>query len=372
MNTPIKVLQLFTILNRGGAETNVMNYYRKLDQTKVQFDFVVHREEKGAYEDEIAQLGGKIYRFLPITPFSLSQYKKQVSAFFDEHTEYKIIHGQCSELGYFFYKEAHKRKIPIIIAHGHNSKVKFDLKYTFRFILKKAMMKYVNTYFSCGYDAAIWLFGKEKGQKAFIMNNAIDASNFSYNPKKDLEFRQVLKSENTINIIHIGRFNTQKNHTFLIDVFKELCNLNANCRLYLVGIGELKEEIQQKVNNHSIQDKVTFLGLRADVNELLQAMNVFLFPSLFEGFPVSFVEAQASGVKCFVSDTIPAEATIIPENVQAISLQQSAKYWAEQIISNKNFVKQNVEQKIIDAGYDINKNVRLLEQKYSSLLENKS
>ncbi len=371
MENPVKVLQLFTVLNRGGAETNVMNYYRKLDQSKVQFDFVVHREEKGAYEDEIIQLGGKIFRFLPITPFTLSKYKQQVATFFDQHKKYSIIHGQCSELGYFFYKEAHKRKIPIIIAHGHNSKVKFDVKYTFRFILKKAMMKYVNTYFSCGYDAAIWLFGKEKGQSAFIMNNAIDASEFSYNTQKDISIRKTLQAENTINIIHIGRFNLQKNHTFLIDVFKEIINSNNNYKLFLVGEGELKEDIQNKVKNLNIQDKVNFLGLRADVNELLQGMNIFLFPSLFEGLPVSFIEAQASGVKCFISETIPAEATIIPQNVQAISLNKSAKYWAEQILANKNANKENLEKEIIEAGYDINKNVRTLEQKYLSLLENR-
>ncbi len=161
MQQPIRVLQLFTIMNRGGAETNVMNYYRKLDASKIQFDFAVHRQEIGAYESEISILGGKIHRFIPLNPMKLKVYIKQIELFFDENN-YDIIHGQCSELGYYFYKEAHKRKVPVIIAHGHNSNPKLDIKSPFRWFLKKRMMQYVNEYFTCGYEASIWLFGKKK------------------------------------------------------------------------------------------------------------------------------------------------------------------------------------------------------------------
>ncbi len=367
MQESVRILQLFTIMNRGGAETNVMNYYRKLDKSKFQFDFAVHRQEQGAYEDEIIKLGGNIFRFQNINPFRLKKYKRQIQYFFDSH-DYQIIHGQCSELGYFFYKEAYKRGVPVIIAHGHNSNPKFDLKSIFRWFWKKSMMRYVNTYFSCGDEASVWLFGKKNASKAFTMTNAIDTKWFTYSEEKALQIRKQFDAEQTKNFIHVGRFNIQKNHEFLIAVFKELLQINSNQKLFLVGEGELKNQIQELVAKLGIEQKVVFLGSRNDVNELLQGMDVFLFPSLFEGLPVSFVEAQASGIHCVISDGIPKEAILIPENVSVLSLKESAIQWANKINALNLSSKKDVSQQIIDKGYDIESNVRILENKYLSLL----
>lgn len=370
MQEPIRILQLFTILNRGGAETNVMNYYRKLDKSKFQFDFAVHREEKGAYEEEIVALGGKIFRFSNIHPFKLANYKQQIVQFFDKN-QYSIIHGQCSELGYFFYKEAHKRGVPVIIAHGHNSNSKLDLKFLFRWFWKKSMMRYVNTYFSCGEEASVWLFGKKTAPQAFTMTNAIDSKLFAYNEEKSLQIRKELNAEQTKNFIHVGRFNVQKNHEFLIAVFHLLLQRDSQQQLFLVGEGELKLTIQEQVKKLGIEEKVTFLGSRNDVNELLQAMDVFLFPSLFEGLPVSLVEAQASGIQCVISDGIPKEAILIPENVTVISLKESAVQWANKIHALNQFDKKDVSFLIKEKGYDIGANVRILEEKYTALLQRK-
>ncbi|MEL1240116.1 glycosyltransferase family 1 protein [Flavobacterium flavipallidum] len=370
MQKPIRILQLFTILNRGGAETNVMNYYRKMDKSKFQFDFAVHREEKGAYEDEIQALGGKIFRFSNIHPLHLENYKKQIVAFFDEN-QYSIIHGQCSELGYFFYKEAYKRGVPVIIAHGHNSKPKLDLKSPFRWFWKKRMMRYVNTYFSCGDEASLWLFGEEKAKEAFTMTNAIDTEQFQYNEEKSFQIKKELESLDCKNFIHVGRFNIQKNHEFLIEVFALHLQKNQNQKLFLVGEGELKVKIQEQVRTLGVDEKVIFLGSRNDVNALLQAMDVFLFPSLFEGLPVSLVEAQAAGLHCVISDGIPKEAILISENVSVISLKESAIQWVEKI-NNLNFCPKKDVTPIIKAkGYDIEANVRILEAKYTELLQRK-
>lgn len=370
MQQPIRILQLFTILNRGGAETNVMNYYRKLDKTKFQFDFVVHREEKGAYEDEIQALGGEIFRFSNIHPLKLENYKRQIVQFFDEN-HYSIIHGQCSELGYFFYKEAHKRGVPVIIAHGHSSNVKFDLKLPLRCFLKNKMMRYVNTYFSCGDEASLWLFGPRKAAKTFIMTNAIDTIKFKFDLVQSVKIRQELKVENSTNMIHVGSFNKIKNHEFLIEVFVLLLQKNQKQKLFLVGEGELKAKIQEQVSVLGIEEKVIFLGSRNDVNQLLQAMDVFLFPSLFEGLPVSLVEAQAAGLHCVISDGIPKEAILIPENVSVISLKESAIQWAEKINNLKAVDKKDVSAVIKAKGYDIDANVRILEAKYTELLQRK-
>ena len=368
MQQPIRILHLFTILNRGGAETNVMNYYRKLDKTKFQFDFVVHREENGAYEEEILELGGRIFRFSPIHPFRLKKYKQQIQTFFQEH-QYSIIHGQCSELGYFFYKEAYKRGVPVIIAHAHNANPKFDLKLIGRLILKKMMLKYVNTYFSCSYEASVWFFGKKNISKVFTMTNAIQSDIFRYSKASDNSFRDKMKIKDSKNIVHIGRFCEQKNHNFIIDVFYCLNKKDEHYKLFLIGEGELKELIQKKVCEMGMSEKVFFLGLRDDVNQLLQAMDVFLFPSLFEGLGIAFIEAQASGVKCVISDEIPKEAILIPENVSVISLKKSAQRWADTIHLLELSEKRDVSSLIQEKGYDIDSNVRILEDKYTALLQ---
>ena len=209
MQLPIRILQLFKILNRGGAETNVMNYYRKLDRTKFQFDFIVHRQEKGAYEDEITSLGGKIYRLPAFNPLKIKNYKKQIALFFNQHS-YPIIHGNCSELGIYIYQEAKKRKTPVVIAHAHNATDGWNLKTPFRWYYKKRMLPFINTYFTCGDEAALWLFGAKNAQKSFTMPNAIDSSLFAFNTEKALAMKQKLDAVSTKNFIHVGRFNNKK------------------------------------------------------------------------------------------------------------------------------------------------------------------
>lgn len=300
----VRILQIFTVLNRGGAETNLMNYYRGIDKTKFQFDFLVHRQEKGAFEDEITQLGGKIFRLPAIHPLRLHTYKKAVVRFFDEHPNYQIIHGQCSELGIFIYKEAKKRNVPVIIAHAHNSKMYVDAKAIFRWFWKRKMMNYINTYFSCGYQSSVWLFGQEKAKEAYLMNNAIDTAKFTFNEATSLVVKNQLKASTTINLVHVGRFNIQKNHKFVLEIFNELIKLHPNkYKLFLVGEGELKPSMQQFVHYNKLHKSVTFLGLREDIFQLLNGMDIFLFPSLFEGFPVSFVEAQTNGLTCLYRNT---------------------------------------------------------------------
>ncbi len=366
---PIRVLQVFTILNRGGAETNIMNYYRKIDRTKIQFDFLVHRQEIGAFEDEILNLGGKIFRLPPINPFQLKNYKKQLNLLFD-NSNYKIIHGQCSELAYYVYQEAFNRKVPVIIAHSHNTRDNYDFKLLFRLFWKKNMIKYLNAYFSCGQQASVWLFGKEKSKEAFVMKNAIVTNDFIYNEQISTKIKHSLNATNTTNIVATARFSKQKNHAFLIDIFNDLCKINPNVKLFLVGNGPLKLQIENKVKRLNLQNKVIFLGLRSDVNVINQAMNIFIMPSLFEGLPVSLIEAQANGLKCFISERIPKEAILIPENVTTISLTKNSKFWAEQINNFTSFKKSNLNQRIFDSGYDILENAIKLENKYLELLKN--
>ncbi|MDR3572601.1 MAG: glycosyltransferase family 1 protein [Anaerolineaceae bacterium] len=362
--TAIRVLQMFTVLNRGGAETMIMNYYRNIDRAKVQFDFLVHRQERGAYEDEIEKLGGRIYRMLPVYPRYFTAYQKEIAQFLDKHKEYKILHGNFSELGYFIYREAFRQGVPTIICHAHNSKMSWDLKAPFRLYWKHACRDYITHMFSCSQAASAWFFGRENVQKAIIMNNAIETAKFSYDRQRSGALKVKFGWADKFVVGHVGRFNVQKNHRFLIDVFRSIRDRCSNAVLVLVGEGELEPEIAKKIQTLGLQDSVQFMGSRGDVNEILQAFDVFVFPSLFEGLPVTLVEAQAAGLKCLISDTIPAEGRIT-DLVEVIPLDQNAGYWAGQTLRYKDgYNRRNMYADIVASGYDIAANAKWLENFY--------
>lgn len=361
---------MFTIMNRGGAETMVMNYYRKIDRTKVQFDFLVHRQERGAYDDEIEALGGRIYRTIPIYPQNFYQYKKFLHAFFEEHKEYKIIHSHMSELGYFAFKEAKKQGIPIRICHAHNAPHGWDMKMFIRTYFKKMMMPYITHMFMCGIESGEWLFGKKNNDKFIQMNNAIDTKKFIYNENIRDNLRKMLNiSQNEIVVGHVGRFNYQKNHDFLIDIFDEVHKILKNSKLLLVGAGDLENKIKKRVNHLNITNDVIFLGNRNDVNDLMQAMDIFVFPSHYEGLPVTLVEAQASGLPVIKSNYVPGQCIMTP-NVYTLSLNSSSKEWANQIVDiMKEYKRTDSSHYIIENQYDISTNAKWLEEFYLKEVE---
>lgn len=361
---PIRVLNLFTILNRGGAETMVMNYYRNIDRSKVQFDFLVHRDEIGAYEDEIKALGGRIYRMSPICPENFAEYKKEIRIFLENHPEYKIIHSHMSELGYFVFKEAKRQGVPVRICHAHNCPHVWNLKMVMREYFKYMMRPYITHMFMCGIESGEWLFGKKNKDKFIQLNNAIDAKQYVYNENVRKEVRKELGLKNEFVVGHVGRFSRQKNHEKLIDIFNEITKINDNSKLILVGDGQLKESIVKKVELLNLQDKVMFLGTRSDVNRIMQAFDIYLFPSFHEGLSVSMVEAQASGLQCFISDTIPKEC-IITDNVVTFDLKSENEFIANNIIeSHKSYIRNNTMDKIVVSGFDIKQNAKKLEEFY--------
>ena len=364
-----RILMLFTILNRGGAETMVMNYYRHIDRSKVQFDFVVHREERGAYEDKIEQLGGRIYRMKPLRPWTITQYKRQIRSFFDEHPEYRIIHGHCSEIGYYFYQEAAKRGVPVIIAHAHNSHADYDLKWPLRTWWKYRMRPYLTHRFTCGTEAANWLFGREGAKTAILQRNAIDTESYRFNIENRGKTRVSLEiDDNTLVVGHVGRFEHQKNHSFVLCIFQQLLRQHPNSLLLLIGSGGDKENaIKDLSTKMHLTDSVRFLGSRSDMPQLYSAMDVFLLPSIMEGLPLAFVEAQCSGLPCVVSNGVPKEACMT-DLVTYLSLEDRPEQWSEAIIrqSTISFDRSIYADQIAQAGYDINRNVQWLQDFYLS------
>ncbi len=210
MSEPIRILNLFTIMNRGGAETMVMNYYRNVDKSKIQFDFMVHRTERGAYDDEIEAMGGRIYRMCPIYPQNFAKYKNMLKVFFDEHPEYKIIHSHMSELGCFAFIEAQKHGVKVKICHAHNAPVRESMnikekaQLIFRDYFKKKMLPYSDFLFVCGEEAGLWLYGKENKDKFIMMNNAVDAQKFRFDEEKRQKTRAELSLGDKFTILNVG------------------------------------------------------------------------------------------------------------------------------------------------------------------------
>lgn len=368
---PLRVLMLFTNMNRGGAESMVMSYLRHIDRSKVVFDFMVHRQERGAYEDEIESLGGRIYRMRPFYPLSFHQYKKDIRHFFDEHPEFKVVHGHCSELGYFVYQEANRRHIPVIIAHAHNAHALFDLKWPFRTWFKHRMRRYLTHGFTCGEEASRWLFGKKLAASAILQRNAIDTQLYHYHEENRQEARKQFGIEaETLVIGHVGRFNRQKNHDFIVKVFAEVMEQCPDARLLLVGTGELESQIVEQVAQLGLTGCVIFAGARDDVPQLLQAMDIMLFPSFMEGLSLSMVEAQCAGLPILASDTIPKEVAMT-DLVHFKSLSESPREWAAVLLEmgRRSVSREQYSGQIAAAGYDIKSNAQWLQEFYLSAVK---
>ena len=368
---PIRVLQVVTIMNRGGLETMLMNYYRKIDRSKIQFDFMTNRSDRGHYDNEIEALGGRIYRMSPIKPGNYRKYFKELDKFFNEHKEYKVIHSHINENSGFVLRSAKNAGISCRIAHNHVSGLGIDYKFPFRMYARLVLKNSVNNYFACSNESAKWLFGKNifENKEVKILKNSVDTDIFRYDKKKSDEIKKQLEIENKFVLGHVGRFNTSKNHNFLIDVFNEIHKINNNSVLLLVGEGKLKNKLKNKVTKLNLDKHVKFLGLRSDIDKIMSSMDVFVFPSKFEAFPVTLVEAQAIGLKCIVSTGVPEEVNVT-NTIKFIELSESPQKWAE-IICNCNSEKYNSEKIIREQGYDINENVQWISNFYINEYKNR-
>lgn len=354
-------------MDRAGEETFVMNVFRTIDRTNIMFDFLVTQRREGEYDEEIKELGGEVYHLQLITSggplkrlknfFVLRNNLRPISknyTTFHIHTQ----HAMDAVLDAVAAKTAGFR---IVIVHSHSTSTLHHVKA--HHICRPILNHLPIVRIACSEKAGKWLFG-DKGRFE-IIKNGIVAENFWFNPKK----REKIRSEEgwgdkTI-VGHVGSFSYPKNHDFLVNVFKEYLGQNPDALLVMAGKGDLMDEIKQKVDSFGIADHVRFLGSRGDVNLLYSAFDVLLFPSHYEGLPVTLVEAQAADLPCLISDSITSETDIIP-SLKRMSLNQSAKEWAEVLLDIVEGSKQRkkVSRQIIDAGYDIKTSSERLEQIY--------
>lgn len=360
---PIRVLQVVPNMHAAGLETVIMNMYRNIDRNKVQFDFLVHYKQRYFYDDEIEALGGKIYRLSFREDNNFIKYLKDLKSFFSTHVEYKIIHGHMASTAYFYLRAARKQNIPIRILHSHNTSTEKNSKGKIKRQMLKLSTIYANKYCACSIAAGEFLFGKRKFN---VINNAINVEYFAFDPKVREVIRKELNVDDYLVLGNIGRFNTQKNHKFILKVFFELLKINPDARLLLVGEGELESKIKTEIRELGIGDKVMLLGVRKDVNLIYQALDFFLLPSLFEGLPVVGVESQASGTVSIVSSKVTEELKIT-DLVSFLPLEKGADYWAHYIKNYRNYQKKDVSEQIKNSGYEIKTEANKLMQYYIDL-----
>ncbi len=355
----IRILHVVTYMGRGGLETMLMNYYRSIDRSLVQFDFLTHRDFRADYDDEIEALGGRLYRLPSLNPFSRS-YLGALDRFFREHPEYRIVHSHLDCMAGIPLKYAKKHGVPVRIGHAHNSSQPRDAKYPLKLFYRRMIAGQATHLFACSEEAGRWMFGNADFR---VLNNAIDAGRYAFDPAIRSEVRRELGlPADSLAVGHVGRFDPQKNHRFLVEIFEKL---PVDARLLLVGDGVLRPDVEQQAAALGIRDRILFTGVRTDVDRLLQAMDLFLMPSLFEGLPVSIVEAQAAGLPCLISDKVPIECKKTALVTQ-IPLDASPAEWAEAVLSAAEAPRENTLSQIREAGFDIRANAEWLQNYYRS------
>lgn len=349
----IRVLHYIGSLNTGGSQTMIMEIYRKIDKSLVQFDFVVDRKEELLYSDEIKKLGGKVYIFDEYYKgINHHKYIKQWKDFFKQHKEYKIIHCHVRSVGKIVLKTAKMNGLETII-HSHSTSNGKGIKAIAKRFFQFNICKYSDYFFACSRQSAEWLYGKKKSQsnKCYIINNSIDSSKYKYNPIIRKKLRNELKVENKIVIGQVGRLVYIKNHDFSLKVLMECLKINPNFCLMIVGDGELKSNLLEKINNMGLEKNVLMLGNKTNVNELMQAMDIFIMPSLFEGLPLSLIEAQAASLPCVISNNV-IDGILIPDLVKKIELEKSEKKWADLINKEYSKKRKNTSEVIKKNNFD--------------------
>ena len=357
----VRVLQCVNNMHRAGLETMLMNYYRSIDKTCVQFDFLTHRPFRSDYDDEIESLGGKIYYAPRLMPQNYRAYFAYMKEFFSEHPEYRIVHSHIDSMSYLPLLAAKKAGVPVRIAHSHSTGIDLDLKYPLKQYFRHQLTKVTTHNFACGEKAGEFLF---RGKEFTVIPNAVDSASSYYDETVRTCKREELGIFDKLVIGHVGRMTYPKNHEFLLRLFAEISKLRSNAVLLLIGTGEKEDKLKKMTAELGIDQSVMFLGNRGDVNELYQAMDIFVLPSHFEGIPLVGVEAQFAGLPCLFSDGVPKELCF-SDTCRFRSLSEPMSVWVDDVFeltsnSNRNAI-------IASSPYDIKNAVGELQSRYEKL-----
>ncbi len=355
-----RLLCIISNMNTGGAETFLMKIYRRLDKNRYQMDFCINAKEKCFYEDEITEMGGFIHR-IPHKGANLKEFKTQLSAIVSKYEYEYVMRITSTAMGFMDLKIAKKAGASVCIARSSNASDGGGVKAFVAHRLGKILYKkYVDVKIAPSDLAASYTFGKKtyESGKVNILHNAVDLDVFHF----DKCGRDIIRNEFGINAStkvygHIGRFMEQKNHKFLIEIFEKILIEEPNSVLMLVGNGTLEDLIRDQVARAGLSERVIFAGVRSDIPKVLSAMDVFVFPSLYEGMPNTVIEAQACGLPCIIADTITKEAAIT-DLVCYLPLEDNALQWARMAISSAKDNREETKQIFIAKKYDIDSTVR--------------
>ncbi len=365
-SSPLRILQIIGVVCGGGVENVVMNYYRHIDKKKIQFDFVIDDHEKSLLDDEIEAMGGKIYHIRTYKE-NIVEWTYEIYKIVKEN-QYEIVHVHMNTLSVFPLLAAWLAGSKTRIAHNHSTAVKSEkMRSAIKYLLRPFTPLFANRYAACSKLAGEWMFGKNATMsgKVRIIHNAIDRKNFAY--RKDIRIqlcKELDISEKTFVVGHVGRFMYQKNHEFLLEVFKSICKEKKDAVLLMIGDGELREKIEKKVKEDDLDRKVRFLGVKRNVKDYYNVMDSFVFPSRYEGLGLAVLEAEANGLPCIVSERVSKEVKIT-EFVTFVALEKGPEKWAEQILSKKRGTVDTMC--FLKNGYDIEEEAKKLVAWYEEL-----
>ena len=358
-----RILFISQYLNRFGTEAFMMSVFRGVDKSRFAVDFLLFSKQETDYSREVEAAGGRVFRVTSRRE-SMLGWHKQLKAFFKQHAhEYHAIHfcsNSLTSMAPIYY--AHKYGIPVLVVHAHSSSAR-GLHNRVLHRLKRNYVRSITTHhFACSTEAGKWFFGNSP---SVVIKNGVETPRYRYDEQMRAKVRMALNIPDDATVLgHVGRFSVEKNQTFILDIFATYINTHAGAKLMLVGNGPMLEEMKQKAQSLGIQDDVLFLGERSDVNELMQAMDLFVMPSTFEGLPFVLVEAQCAALPCVISDVISRDICITP-NVTYQSLEQSAEVWAKTIEDVLGaYARQDTSAIIAKAGYSIADTIRYLEGVY--------
>lgn len=371
----IRILHVFGKLNMGGAESRIMDLYRSIDKSKIQFDFVVHGDERGFFEDEIESLGGRVFRVPQYKVVNQTEYVSAWKKLMAEHPdEFKMIQGHITSTASIYLPIAKAAGIKTTIAHVRSAGVDPGPKGVMTRILRMNLANKADYLFACSELAAISAFGKKafnEGRTTFIPN-AIDTRKFKFSAALREEVRAELGIENKFVIGHVGRFHYAKNHEYLLRIFKEVLDKKALGQteldpvLMLVGAGPKMDEMKALAKELGIEEHVLFLGSKSDVYRYYNAMDCFVYPSRYEGLPGTVIEAQTSGLRCLISDRICREV-YVTDSIMGMSIDADEYIWADKTIESAAKAPKNREDYaafVADAGFDIKTQAAKMEQFY--------
>src|SRR5690625_142813 len=362
-----RILQITGSMDRAGAETMVMNLYRELNKEKFQFDFLYFTSKKCDFDDEIVKMGGRIYRIIEKNPFKRMRATKKLLV---ENPHWQTIHCHTLLSNAFHIYAAYQANVRKRISHSHNTRdasKNYLLKVIYQPISRKIQARFATDFIACGKEAGDYLFPKVKNVQ--ILQNAIDVKTFANIASRNKEYlrNKFNFNKSTIILIQIGRFTKVKNHEFSLKIAEELIQQNIDFHLFFVGQGPLEQQIREKVRINSLEEKISFLGLREDIPRLLGGSDLLLMPSFHEGFPVVLVESQACGTPALISDNIAKEVDLNLGLINFASLSNQPKNWIkkiEKIIQKPIINTENRYDILKGKGFDDKTNVSFLENLY--------